>query len=405
MKIILVLSVGLFFLLFPAVSFADGGISSLSALDGVFEGFIFGVILFLFFMSSALLLLGKKKHYKFIISGIILVITFQFVVSDFFVSNSDNYILAGCYLIVSTILFIKLSKGKWIVVSISTLAVVFLFSLPGIVSFTEYIYLDKPSLKSPQLLTNIYNYNDMTVLELNNNQYYFSKKRVWTNALDGMVSLQKKGEKFQLFGIIKVSVHRNSVIKESYFTVPIFKKEIQLYSKYLKSSELVNAPVSWADNKTWLTEMESRAGVFTDKEFRLLLSKGVDINYKNPYDSSPLHFLVRKSRVNLIELAIEYSADVNAQNKFGYTPLMLAYQFAHSKYEIIKILLDHGADPLIKNNDGKTVLDLMSSPKDFSIVISNDKNQEIKELLRASINQNQVNNTINSKSSIFKEKK
>lgn len=46
---------------------------------------------------------------------------------------------------------------------------------------------------------------------------------------------------------------------------------------------------------------------------------------------------------------------INAQDRTGHTALMSATQFGHM--EIIKILINHGADINIKNKLGKTALD------------------------------------------------
>jgi ankyrin repeat protein len=56
---------------------------------------------------------------------------------------------------------------------------------------------------------------------------------------------------------------------------------------------------------------------------------------------------------------IEEGADINAQNSKGTTPLMYAktYAFSAGDTRIMNILLEYGADPLMKDNAGKTAAD------------------------------------------------
>lgn len=68
---------------------------------------------------------------------------------------------------------------------------------------------------------------------------------------------------------------------------------------------------------------------------------------------SPLHFcLARKEFLSLIEVILEYVPDCNVDcvNALGNTPLMLAVM--NDDYDIARILLQHRANPNIKNKDG-----------------------------------------------------
>lgn len=72
-----------------------------------------------------------------------------------------------------------------------------------------------------------------------------------------------------------------------------------------------------------------------------------------PLSNSPLHVAISKGDITSVKKIIEYGADVNKLSK-DLSPLMLA---AHYKnVEIIKILLSHGAEPLMKNEKGFTAL-------------------------------------------------
>lgn len=62
-------------------------------------------------------------------------------------------------------------------------------------------------------------------------------------------------------------------------------------------------------------------------------------------------------RKNIVKILIENGADVNLKDKRGSTPLYWAA--FRNNFEIAKMLLEKGADVNIKNNDGAT-------PRDFA---------------------------------------
>jgi ankyrin repeat protein len=60
---------------------------------------------------------------------------------------------------------------------------------------------------------------------------------------------------------------------------------------------------------------------------------------------------------DLIRTLLDAGADVNAQDVRGMTPLMLAIATDRPDKAVIRMLLDHGANPQIKNNKGETAAD------------------------------------------------
>lgn len=64
--------------------------------------------------------------------------------------------------------------------------------------------------------------------------------------------------------------------------------------------------------------------------------------------------------VDMISMIITYGFDVNVQNIHGFTPLHYAVS-TNETSENILFLLDHGADPLVKTNNGISAWDLIQS--------------------------------------------
>ena len=69
---------------------------------------------------------------------------------------------------------------------------------------------------------------------------------------------------------------------------------------------------------------------------------------------SPLHSASYVGDLEMIRILLEYGADINAQNDAGATPLHWATTW--SRTEVVCVLLEQGADPNISRYDGTTPL-------------------------------------------------
>jgi ankyrin repeat protein len=99
------------------------------------------------------------------------------------------------------------------------------------------------------------------------------------------------------------------------------------------------------------------------KAFKLLLSLGADVNAQNNYGDSVLMIAiqsaprrgVRGSRY-MVKQLIKYGANVNVSNIYGYTPLMCACLIHHAP--IVDTCLEAGADINSKTLKGLNALDI-----------------------------------------------
>jgi ankyrin repeat protein len=82
-----------------------------------------------------------------------------------------------------------------------------------------------------------------------------------------------------------------------------------------------------------------------------LIKRGADVN-KTGWTA--LHYAASSGQLAIISLLIEHSAYIDAESPNGTTPLMMAAMYGSP--EAVKLLLQEGADPQLKNQQGLTAL-------------------------------------------------
>jgi ankyrin repeat protein len=151
-----------------------------------------------------------------------------------------------------------------------------------------------------------------------------------------------------------------------------------------------NTCVEARTDRTVLHQMvrfiQSKTSVAPDREATdyidaiiYLLENGADPNLTNSLGNTPFMHLFNDGPkvvalpkdkrekmvghiIRVIKAFIVAGADVNTQGERGFTPLHLAIQWQDA--QILKLLLEAGANPLAVNDDGKTPYDMLK-PEDF----------------------------------------
>ena len=86
---------------------------------------------------------------------------------------------------------------------------------------------------------------------------------------------------------------------------------------------------------------------------RQLLERDADVNQPG---WTALHYAASAGQVAVITLLLENHAYIDAESPNRSTPLMMATQYGTA--DAVRVLLQAGADPLLKNAQGFTALDL-----------------------------------------------
>ena len=115
-------------------------------------------------------------------------------------------------------------------------------------------------------------------------------------------------------------------------------------------------------------------------EVRRLIVQGVDVNEKDKYGDTPLHYAAGYGRINVVKLLMEKGANPNAKNENGATPLHHA-MYKSGNAETVKELIKGGADVRAKTKIGNTALHLLASRRSpvvteeiFKVLIKNGAN-------------------------------
>ena len=91
----------------------------------------------------------------------------------------------------------------------------------------------------------------------------------------------------------------------------------------------------------------------------------IDIDPKG-YARRPIHAATIGGHINIVKFLIENGADVNIQNRYGDTALHFAVH--HNRSFILTELLKSKADPTIKNHVFKTPIDIAEDQKKLNYV-------------------------------------
>lgn len=107
-------------------------------------------------------------------------------------------------------------------------------------------------------------------------------------------------------------------------------------------------------------ETDNETGLFTDesKSVELLLALGTDPTLKNNAGSTPIRFAIHMDNLESFKVLFEFMGTKGIPFAPGrYDPSLAEEAVAYSRIEILRYLLDRGADPDTRNAFGHTLLE------------------------------------------------
>ena len=100
---------------------------------------------------------------------------------------------------------------------------------------------------------------------------------------------------------------------------------------------------------------------------RLLIDYGADVHEKNGDDVTPLMEAVRGGSGEAVRLLLDAGAEIDAvDSSHGWTPLMRSANYRH--LQGLRLLLERGAAVNVRDNEGRTALDIAQSQGEKEMV-------------------------------------
>ncbi|KAJ6439191.1 Serine/threonine-protein phosphatase 6 regulatory ankyrin repeat subunit A [Purpureocillium lavendulum] len=87
---------------------------------------------------------------------------------------------------------------------------------------------------------------------------------------------------------------------------------------------------------------------------QVLVEKGADINANGRYGRTPLSWAAEDGHEAVVRLLVEKGADIDAKGRYGLTPLLGAAENGHEA--VVRLLVEKGGDINAKGEDGQTPL-------------------------------------------------
>ena len=122
------------------------------------------------------------------------------------------------------------------------------------------------------------------------------------------------------------------------------------------------------------------------KALGLFLAAGFDINKPNTAGYTGLMVAAERGRADIVKLLLDHKADPNVAGRDGSTALMLAAE--NNQPEIVKLLINRGADPNRQDNNGWTAVlkaAYQGNPKCIEVLASQSKLEVDRALLVATL--------------------
>jgi ankyrin repeat protein len=177
---------------------------------------------------------------------------------------------------------------------------------------------------------------------------------------------------------IKITNKYDNDSQEKWTTTPLLYALEQNNNPELVGVLIANGAKVNVSNQFQITPLHIAAGYGDIIIIDRLLNKGASINAQDVKGNTPLFGAITNPRSNSFKATkflIERGAKVHIANKARQTPLILAaslpdeknsnseqrYTIQKLRMDLIKLLINNGADVNFKDRDGKTAIDLSSN--------------------------------------------
>ena len=125
-------------------------------------------------------------------------------------------------------------------------------------------------------------------------------------------------------------------------------------------------------------------------EIQMCLKLGADINAVNNDNETPIYYAIRNNLYQNVLVCVNYQANLYHKNKKGETPFIIACQTALRDIDIVRLLVDNGANIDDKTTEKKTIIQTLLEKEELQKEKQTPENKEAKEDLNLNIEDEKI---------------
>ncbi len=184
-------------------------------------------------------------------------------------------------------------------------------------------------------------------------QKFLSKYGIKISKLifDAIVRLDYDGLQLKINGLVNtIPLYAKKYVKYIFLSFAVF--EFYKSSFYQKICDYVKMIfLSRDDKNSALID-----NIYANKidEIKLLIDCGADIEVENRFGYTPLMIAIYYDKLAIVKFLIAKGGNIEAKDKYGYTPLMITA--CYGMVDFMRVLLDSGVNLEAKDKNGNTAL-------------------------------------------------
>ena len=99
-----------------------------------------------------------------------------------------------------------------------------------------------------------------------------------------------------------------------------------------------------------------------------LINRDIDINHQDSNGQVPLHYCAQYLNIEIARLLLSKNADINIEDAYGNNPLWTAVFNARGDYRMVELFIEYNANIYHLNKAGRSPLDFAKQIDDTKLV-------------------------------------
>lgn len=99
-----------------------------------------------------------------------------------------------------------------------------------------------------------------------------------------------------------------------------------------------------------------------------LINRNIDLNHQDSNGQTPLHYCAQYLNIEIARLLLSKDADINIEDAYGNNPLWTAVFNARSDYRMVELFIEYNANIYHLNKAGRSPLDFAKQIDDTKLV-------------------------------------